>query len=270
MDKPTCTIDGCGKPVTARGWCGMHYRRWQRSGDPLKLRRPAARFCPRCKSVELPRGGDAQPYCAPCHAEYRRERRALLYAQTPDPCVECGGIIPYRWAGKRYCSHECKMRANRRRLGLMVDRTERLCAHGGCSAMFTPSRSTHNYCSSRCGLAAIHTRRMADPEWKRNNRERAKEWLKRNPWYRAVANGTRRARLREVTFVKVTSNDLESRFIANAGLCWMCGGEADCWDHVKPIVAGGAHMLANLRPACTPCNSSKGGKWSGARALHSV
>jgi hypothetical protein len=34
-----------------------------------------------------------------------------------------------------------------------------------------------------------------------------------------------------------------------AGRCWMCGGEALEWDHVKPLSKGGAHCLANLRPA---------------------
>lgn len=29
-----CTIEGCTNLHTARGWCDMHYRRWQRFGDP--------------------------------------------------------------------------------------------------------------------------------------------------------------------------------------------------------------------------------------------
>ena len=31
----TCNIDGCEKRHYARGWCVMHYRRWERHGDPL-------------------------------------------------------------------------------------------------------------------------------------------------------------------------------------------------------------------------------------------
>lgn len=30
----TCAINGCPNPVKARGWCGMHYIRWRRHGDP--------------------------------------------------------------------------------------------------------------------------------------------------------------------------------------------------------------------------------------------
>lgn len=32
----TCSIDECSKKVTARGWCRMHYGRWQIHGTPLK------------------------------------------------------------------------------------------------------------------------------------------------------------------------------------------------------------------------------------------
>ena len=29
-----CSIEGCEKPVSSRGWCSMHYARWRRNGDP--------------------------------------------------------------------------------------------------------------------------------------------------------------------------------------------------------------------------------------------
>ncbi|MGA5420221.1 endonuclease VII domain-containing protein [Streptomyces lavendulocolor] len=35
MDELTCGVEGCGRPVrvVARGWCAMHYRRWQTHGE---------------------------------------------------------------------------------------------------------------------------------------------------------------------------------------------------------------------------------------------
>lgn len=30
-----CSIEGCSRPVCARGWCKLHYDRWSRLGDPL-------------------------------------------------------------------------------------------------------------------------------------------------------------------------------------------------------------------------------------------
>jgi hypothetical protein len=31
----TCSIEGCGKKIIARGWCSAHYGAWWRTGDPL-------------------------------------------------------------------------------------------------------------------------------------------------------------------------------------------------------------------------------------------
>lgn len=41
-----CTIEGCNKPLVARGWCLKHYSRWKRQGDPNKLldESPLTRF----------------------------------------------------------------------------------------------------------------------------------------------------------------------------------------------------------------------------------
>ena len=35
----TCSIDGCERSPSTRGWCGMHYHRWQRHGDPSVVAR---------------------------------------------------------------------------------------------------------------------------------------------------------------------------------------------------------------------------------------
>ena len=34
MQQGTCSVDGCGKPNKARGWCAMHWSRWKRNGTP--------------------------------------------------------------------------------------------------------------------------------------------------------------------------------------------------------------------------------------------
>ena len=31
----TCSVPSCPRPVLARTWCGMHYQRWTKYGDPL-------------------------------------------------------------------------------------------------------------------------------------------------------------------------------------------------------------------------------------------
>lgn len=35
MAKSTCSIDGCNRPYLQKGWCGSHFERWRKHGDPL-------------------------------------------------------------------------------------------------------------------------------------------------------------------------------------------------------------------------------------------
>jgi 5-methylcytosine-specific restriction endonuclease McrA len=47
-------------------------------------------------------------------------------------------------------------------------------------------------------------------------------------------------------------------FAVKGRSCWRCGAYATTVDHVVPVVLGGGHGLANLRPACSRCNYSAG------------
>lgn len=42
MTDRTCSIDGCGSPLLARGWCSKHHTRWLRYGDPMAGKSHAA------------------------------------------------------------------------------------------------------------------------------------------------------------------------------------------------------------------------------------
>jgi 5-methylcytosine-specific restriction endonuclease McrA len=62
--------------------------------------------------------------------------------------------------------------------------------------------------------------------------------------------------------VPFTSEQWKQRVAYYGGKCWMCRIRPyEEMEHVKPLSKGGAHILANLRPACFPCNRSKGAKW---------
>ena len=92
-------------------------------------------------------------------------------------------------------------------------------------------------------------------------RDYQRQWKADHPEMVALWHAERRSRKRGAPTVPFTASQLAARIAYFAGRCWICGGVADSLDHVKPLAVGGAHMLANIRPACTSCNSSKGATW---------
>lgn len=77
-----CSVEGCEKPVLARGWCGKHYARWRKHGDPdfvswTVQRRPADGLC----TV----GGCNRPYyfSGVCVGHYARKRRRMSDTEGP-------------------------------------------------------------------------------------------------------------------------------------------------------------------------------------------
>lgn len=96
--------------------------------------------------------------------------------------------------------------------------------------------------------AQIDAYRAARPEW---DAERNREQARR-----------RRARIAGVLTIPFTADQLSARIAYYGGRCWICrSANYEEMDHVKPIKAGGPHILANLRPACRSCNASKNSAW---------
>jgi len=65
-----CLIDGCPNTATSKGWCPMHYRRWQRHGDPLHtppVKEPMACSNEGCPKVAVKKGL--------CNGHYLRARK---------------------------------------------------------------------------------------------------------------------------------------------------------------------------------------------------
>lgn len=98
-------------------------------------------------------------------------------------------------------------------------------------------------------------------------REYNKKWTSENLEQFRIYNHNRRARLLAASLVPFTPAQLAARMEAFGGLCWMCGDDGPTMDHVKPLILGGPHILANIRPACQSCNSSKGSRWFGAASV---
>lgn len=106
------------------------------------------------------------------------------------------------------------------------------------------------------GLVSSHRQRAA--EYRRRYRA---ENLERHRQYGRRKEGMRRARRRSSQAVPFTNAQLAARMAYWGNRCWICAGPFEAIDHVKPLVRGGPHMLANLQPACRACNSRKHTRW---------
>lgn len=84
----TCTVSGCVKPHSARGWCRAHYSRWQRGNDPT-LPLPATVAGAQCKEDDCDRLVTPKSAKGLCPKHYQRtlppavRRRRRVQARTP-------------------------------------------------------------------------------------------------------------------------------------------------------------------------------------------
>lgn len=60
----TCREPECPRAVATRGWCGMHYKRWLRTGSPIRGARPEQCAVEGCLRQAKSRGW--------CHGHYQR------------------------------------------------------------------------------------------------------------------------------------------------------------------------------------------------------
>ena len=69
---PPCAIDECERPTQCRGWCDLHYRRWLRHRDPLRVD---------------PQGTKSRPLAE------RINERLEQCIEAPDGCLLWSGTI---------------------------------------------------------------------------------------------------------------------------------------------------------------------------------
>lgn len=127
-----CAVDGCERQHHAKGWCGPHYKRWLRHGDPTAPReygdpRPVQPIAA-ARQIDVARlrreerfedardliAGGVHPDWIPARLGCTREALAIQarrheardiyeWARTPStsadkskPCPDCGADINYR------------------------------------------------------------------------------------------------------------------------------------------------------------------------------
>jgi hypothetical protein len=247
-----CSIDGCGKPVRARGWCAKHHQRWSRYGDPNVVR--LVKVAPAVKSAALAEG---RKYCA--SAQCAEENPQPLEAFGRDK-RELSGYYKYckkckrAWAVK-YDDHrrEHDARWYQENRQLVLDRMKQYYAE---NAEAVKARVAAWYAEHPETVAAYRPTANASRRTPEGRAQGRKDSHKR------------RARMQQAGVEDF--DDLEI-FERDAWVCQLCWLPVDpelqhpdrmskSLDHVIPILLGGPHTRDNTQLAHLVCNIKKGNK----------
>lgn len=189
-----------------------------------------------------------QPYCRECNSRVAAQKKTARKAVDPE-----------------FVEHLRQYRA-----GHYQDHREEQKAAARAWREANPARVA----ATQAAYLVNHPERRADTHrrYREANADKRREafraWAQANPEMSRIRQQRRRAHKRSVLTVPFSVDQLSSRLAYFGGRCWMCGDAASTLDHVKPISLGGAHVLANLRPACGACNSRKQARWFGVAGLH--
>lgn len=192
---------------------------------------------------------------------------------TSKTCTKCREVKPLEaftpGQGKYRCKAQCKdcLRKPRKREPLIYTSTHQECSQ--CRQFlpheeFSLSSQRANGISGYCKMCHAAMKKSYAERHPDRIREAVAKWRAANPDYGKQARAIRRARKQAAYVVPFTADQLHRKALLWGDACWMCGTPGwSHWDHVKPLSKGGAHCLANLRPACISCNSRKHAKWLG-------
>jgi 5-methylcytosine-specific restriction endonuclease McrA len=286
-DATPCSVEGCDKPIKTKKdmLCTGHHSRLYRTGSvqaklPLLSPKTGTGVCSLAGCDKVTTSGRSEL----CDGHYRRLRK--IGSAMAD--------VPFKqqsWAGVKCKADACDEQA--RSLGWCqahylqqyLTRDSEPCTTQGCKK---PAKVL------RTGLCSKHDaqRRLAaikadpakleefrayqrefkaaqyakDPE-RHNQYKKAykKAWDAANPEKakarRARSNNRRRIAEANAPKIPFTPAELADRMRYWGNRCWMCHGDFDAIDHVKPVSKRGYEALANLRPICIRCNTFKGAKW---------
>lgn len=227
MADAICSIEGCERPRSCRGWCNTHYERWRVHGTTDLL--PPK---PRPRRLDCTVDGcavESQPSHGLCHRHYKAdwyrrnrgralaERAARKAAQSPDE--------------------------RQRRLQMHRDYYQR----------------------NRERALARHAARMeSDLSFRLRKRERVARWKAENPDRRGqLARKSAARRYERLRSASVEPVDFSAILAEHGMTCHICDGPIQSrsdlhFDHVIPLAKGGPHSADNIRPSHARCNLRKG------------
>jgi 5-methylcytosine-specific restriction endonuclease McrA len=249
-----CVLEGCDKPVLARGMCKREYSRWKRHGtveiDNPRIPRIAGAICivPGC---ELP--ATKRDLCNRDYAWWQRYRE-IKADRFPRFCGWCQIDISEMHAGASFCSRQHMRNDAGRRF------RER---NPGYYKKYKDSPARITYREENKELLRSKSRmaqraaRLADPE---GMRDRAKAWWDANQEkHRFYQMNRRVAKIGNPGSVGVSERDWLRLVNRMLHACFYCDERvADLhMEHVIPLSRGGRHAIGNIVPACASCNLRK-------------
>lgn len=205
-----------------------------------------------------------------CRICWERARRRACYLANRMPHVRDRSAIPVMSLEERRACQKSWRIANREHC-LAKLRKWREDNREGASrsqAEWRRNNAARKRANDRAYCAANKERiRERGREYHLKNRDviiqRVRAWAAANPERRRKTGNDYRSRkyAAEACGVPFTAEQLVRRISYYGDRCWVCHGEWTDLDHVKPLKRGGPNLLANLRPICRPCNSTKHAAW---------
>jgi 5-methylcytosine-specific restriction endonuclease McrA len=249
---PTAAVEvaGCDRPARKLKLCGMHYQRlrnWGKAGS-AESRIDEAVIAQNRMLV-----GSGQKACSGCKrvlptACFYRDARSR--DGVTSACKDCKNAWQKHYQQENAAAiqaYQTRYRADPAHRQLAKERTARY--------------RTANPDRVREARAAWR----AMPENQRLARERTRTWRLANPRRRSEQARRRNALKKSGVATFISLELLDGKLAYWGWRCWIngpgCTVDPEKWDHVKPLTKGGAHMLANLRPACGHCNRRKHDRW---------
>lgn len=175
-----------------------------------------------------------------------RARKENEYTETK--CAECGKIFLRTGNAQKYCSNDCRDKANK------INQIHiKVCIE--CGAKFETNHNGNIYCSDKCRL----------------KKARRKKYLSRDQ--RITMNGKADYSISLARLIKRDDNrchicgeicNTDDYIITDEGY-FLAGNDYPSIDHVQPLSKGGMHAWDNVRLAHRRCNSLKSNKifWDG-------